>query len=548
MLHVLEVRNLALIDNLTFYPGSGLNVITGETGAGKSMLLDAVGLLLGERASSEVIRSGEESALIQAVFSRGQTAWPPALETEELIFSREIRTTGPNVCRINGRVEPLSQLAFWGQQLVDLHGQNKQQSLLIPATQRELLDAYGGEELAQLKNKVLELYQTHQKLLKDLAALGGDDAAAARQEDFLRFQIEEIAAAALSAAEEQDLQIKFRRLSNARQLWERIAKVYAVLYENSYKEAIIEQLGIAEKELAAASALDETLTGIMQQLASAGEQITEVARELRAYQDELQLDDRELQRVSERLETYRKIKQKYGPTLADVEQLMGQLQSELEELLNRSSKRESLAVRITQTEQVLQQAALTLSQKRQQTASLLAAKINQALQSLALQGARFAITVQQEVQCGPTGCDKIEFQLAANTGEPLRPLAKTASGGEISRVMLAIKSVLAEQDSVATLIFDEIDAGIGGLTVRNVADKLKQLAKHRQVICVTHQPLIAAAADEHFLIYKESKGKRTVTKIKHLTQAERKIELSRMLGGKDEVAMIHAQKLLEEMS
>ncbi|NLZ38833.1 MAG: DNA repair protein RecN [Firmicutes bacterium] len=547
MLHVLEVRNLALIDNLTFYPGSGLNVITGETGAGKSMLLDALGLLLGERASSEVIRTGEESALIQAVFTRGKTVWPAALETDEIIFSREIRTSGPNVCRINGRIEPLTQLAFWGRQLVDLHGQNKQQSLLVSTTQRDLLDAYGGEELAQLKNKVFNLYQTRKKLLADLEAMGGDDAAVARQADFLRFQLEEINAAALSAEEEEDLQRKFRRLSNAQQLWERTAKVYAALYEGGYNEAIIEQLGLAEKELAAAAALDEKLSAILQQLIMAEEQITEAARELRNYQDELQLDEMELQRVSDRLETYRNIKKKYGPTLADVEQLRTQLQAELEELLNRSSKREEIEVQITLTEEALQQAARRLSQKRQETAVLLAEKINEALQSLALSGACFAISVQQEAQYGPTGCDRIEFQLAANAGEPLRSLAKTASGGEISRVMLAIKSVLAEQDAVPTLIFDEIDAGIGGLTVRNVAEKLKQLARHRQVICVTHQPLIAAAADKHFLIYKEEKGKRTVTRIKDLTLAEREVELARMLGGKDEVALQHAQKLLTEM-
>ena len=545
MLRVLEVRNLALIDNLTFYPGAGLNVITGETGAGKSLLLNAVSLLLGERASSDIIRTGEESALIQAVFTCAEDNDSPE-EEAELIFSREVRRSGPNVCRLNGRVEPLSQMAVRSRQLVDLHGQNTQQSLLQSATQRTLLDAYGGEKLAQCRAQVSSLYRELQQLQKNLAALGGDDAAVLRQADFLRYQLAEIEEANVSAAEEEALEVRWRRLNNAQQLIERTAGVYAALCEGSFDSAIMDQLGLVEKELAAAAALDGTLQNILQQISSAAEQLMDAARELRYYQEELNLDETELQEVSERLETYRRIKQKYGPTISDVEKLAADMQQELAALTGRSAQREELAEKIAATEAALAQAAAELTVLRQQTAEKLSSRINGALQELALQGAKFNILVAPAEQCSIHGCDKIEFQLSANTGEPFHSLAKTASGGEISRVMLAVKSVLAAEDAVDTLIFDEIDAGIGGLTVRAVAEKLKSLAAHRQVICVTHQPLITAAADHHFYIYKESTNSRTATRLKKLSPGEREQELARMLGGEDGVALQHAQELLAE--
>jgi DNA repair protein RecN (Recombination protein N) len=308
----------------------------------------------------------------------------------------------------------------------------------------------------------------------------------------------------------------------------------------------MDQLGLVEKELAAAAALDGTLQNILQQISSAAEQLMDAARELRYYQEELNLDETELQEVSERLETYRRIKQKYGPTISDVEKLAADMQQELAALTGRSAQREELAEKIAATEAALAQAAAELTVLRQQTAEKLSSRINGALQELALQGAKFNILVAPAEQCSIHGCDKIEFQLSANTGEPFHSLAKTASGGEISRVMLAVKSVLAAEDAVDTLIFDEIDAGIGGLTVRAVAEKLKSLAAHRQVICVTHQPLIAAAADHHFYIYKESTNSRTATRLKKLSPGEREQELARMLGGEDGVALQHAQELLAE--
>jgi|LFRM01.2.fsa_nt_gb DNA repair protein RecN (Recombination protein N) len=542
MLRVLEVSNLALMDNLIFYPESGLNVITGETGAGKSMLLTALSLLLGERAAGEIVRSGEESAMIQAVF----TCRSDDGGENEIIFSREIRRNGPNICRLNGRVEPLGKMAEEGQRLVDLHAQNRQQSLLSPATQRDLLDTYGGRELAAARQKTSELYGKLRELEELLAALGGDEQAAARQEDFLRFQLEEIEKAALSAAEEEELEATRRRLYHARQLLESTGKIYDGLYEGAYGGTVVDRLGIVEKELAAAASLDESLNAVLQQVESAAEQLKEAARDLLRYRESITIDEQLLVEIDERLEVYRRLKKKYGPTVDDVHKLAEKLREELAELEGRSTRREAAEAEIARTAAELEKAAKVLSKLRQEAAARLTERVNEALQSLDLKGARFFAGVEPREKCTATGCDFIDFKLTTNVGEPLRPLAKAASGGEISRVMLAIKSVLAEQDKVETLIFDEIDAGIDGITVKAVAEKLKQLARHRQIICVTHQPIIAAAADCHFMIYKENRGGRTVTGIQRLQGKSREEEIARMLGDRGGIAIEHARKLLAE--
>ncbi|EEG78312.1 DNA repair protein RecN [Dethiobacter alkaliphilus] len=549
MLRLLEVQNLALIDNLAFYPGKGLNVITGETGAGKSMLLGAVSLLLGERATSEAIRSGQEAAVMQAVFTP-----PPEIlaahdltaEEEGLSLCREIRRDGPNICRINGRVQPLAAMSAAGRALVDLHGQNRQQSLLDPETQRELLDSFGGEALAKEAAEVRRQYGRLAELNKLVTSLGSDDASLAREADFLQFQLTEIEEAALSVEEEEELTLDFQRLTHARTLLEKTASLYSELYEGAMEGAVVDRLGAVEKELASAASLDESLSDILDNVASATQQLTEAARELRAYHDSISLDDARLQEVTQRLETYKKITKKYGPTVDDVLALAAKLSEELQTFQARGEKLAEAEREAAAASASLEKKAAKLSVLRQKAAAQLSAKINEALQSLALPGAQFAITVEPGEKCGPTGCDKVEFIFAANPGEPQRALAKTASGGEISRVMLAIKSVLAQQDLVPTLIFDEIDAGIGGLTIRSVADKLWQLAQHRQVICVTHQPLIAAAADHHFTIYKEASGKRTVTRLRKLEHEQRENELSRMLGGEEGVALQHAKELLNK--
>ena len=548
MLRLLEVQNLALIDNLSFYPGSGLNVITGETGAGKSMLLGAVSLLLGERANPEAIRAGEEAAFMQAVFTPPVKLLAEAENSEELALCREIRLSGPNICRINGRVQPLSAMSAIGQRLVDLHGQNKQQSLLDPDTQRDLLDAFGGTEVLSLRSEIETLYKRLSAIKRELDSMGGDDVTRERHMDFLRFQLDEIETAALSSEEEEELEKQYRCLSHARQLTEVTARLYAELYEGAYDGALVDRLGIVEKELASACAIDETLSEILDRVASVTAQLTEAARELRHYQDGIVLDEAELQAVTQRLEIFKKTKKKYGPTVSDVDVLANTIRTELAEIAGQSEKLAAREREYTSVSQNLQAHAANLSALRKQAAELLAEKINEAMQSLALQGASLEVAVTTTESCGPHGADQVEFLFTANSGEPMRPLSKTASGGEVSRVMLAIKSVLAEQDAVPTLIFDEIDAGIGGVTVRAVAERLKQLARHRQVICVTHQPLIAAAADQHFVIYKETSGNRTVTRLRQLKADERQTELARMLGGKEGeegVALDHARQLLK---
>ncbi len=550
MLRLLEVRNLALIDNLSFYPGEGLNVITGETGAGKSMLLGAVNLLLGERGNSEVIRSGENEALVQAVFNDFCGALTEEVEycnEEELVLSREIRQSGPNICRINGRVQPLSHLGLLGRKIVDLHGQNQQQSLLNSQTQRLLLDAYGGEELACRLVETEKIFEHCAMLRRELNKLGGDDATLARTAEFLRFQLNEIEDASLTIEEEEELEKKFKKLTHARQLVERTAKVYTQLCEGAFDGgAVIESLGSAEKELTTASALDDSLEGILAQIVEAAGKLNEVARDLRAYIDNISLDEAELDEVVNRLETYKKLKKKYGPTLQDIDALAQKMLDELAELDDRGRSMAKINDELAEAVAELEKNAAHLTALRHMAAGVLVDKTSASLKSLAFTGAQFDISINDSGSVSAHGSDKIEFLFSANAGEPLQLLSKVASGGEISRVMLALKSVLAVEDNVPTLIFDEIDAGVGGVTVRTIAELLQHLARHRQVICVTHQPLIAAAANHHFTIYKITENGRTVTRLTKLSETEREAELIRMLGGEtdDQTALKHARQML----
>ncbi len=552
MLRLLEVRNLALMDNLSFCPGEGLNVISGETGAGKSMLIGAIELLLGERATADSIRAGREEAFVQAVFTPPPGLFAdddPGLDEEgQLVLAREIRRHGPNICRINGRVQPLARLREAGRRLIDLHGQNSQQSLLSEKTQRELLDAYGGADLAPLLDKVAGFWREQVRLRKIAAGLGGDEGEAARRADFLSFQLREIEDARLTPAEEAELITLQRRLANARQLAERVGRAYNDLYGGSRDDSVLDRLGLVEKELAAAAALDGDLAEMAAQVAAAMAQLSEAARQLLDYRESIDLDEGKLAEVGERLEQYRRLKKKYGPTVADVLTLAESLRGELAAMAGREKEREKAESELLKITAALKQAADDLSQARRRAAARLSEQITAALQDLALRGATVTVSVEDSGAVGLHGQDQVSFLFSANPGEPELSLERAASGGEMARLALAVKSVLAAQDNVPTLIFDEIDAGIGGVTVKAVADRLKSLARHRQVICVTHQALIAAAADWHFSIRKERSGERTVTRLTTLDKEKREWELARMLGAEegDSTVLAHARSLLDQ--
>jgi DNA repair protein RecN (Recombination protein N) len=552
MLRLLEVRNLALMDNLSFYPGGGLNCLSGETGAGKSMLIGAIELLLGERATPDCIRAGCEEAFIQAVFSPPSGLFdgddPADGGGGELVLAREIRRCGPNICRVNGRVQPLARLREAGRRLIDLHGQNSQQSLLSLKTQRELLDAYGGPDVAAPLARATGLWREKSRLLKVIDQLGGDGAEAARRLDFLRFQLAEIEGAGLSPGEEEELSNEQKRLANARQLLERAALAYTVLCEGRRDDSVMDRLGGVEKELAAAAALDKTLEEAVSQVAAAMAQLHEAARQLRDYQDTVSVDEGRLAEVTERLEQYRRMKKKYGPRVDDVLVLAESLKQELASLSGWERQREEAASRLAKITQELAQAAADLSEARKTAAGRLSRQITEALQDLALRGALLTVRVEDSGSIASYGRDQVSFMFSANPGEPELTLERAASGGEMARLALAVKSVLAAQDNIPTLIFDEIDAGIGGVTVKSVADRLKNLSRHRQAICVTHQPLIAAAADLHFSIHKELSAGRTVTRLSQLDAGGREAELARMLGGAegDSTVLAHARSMLNQ--
>lgn len=557
MLAEIRVSQFALIDDLTLKFRRGLNVLSGETGAGKSIVIGAINLLLGERAVTEQIRQGQGSAFVEGIFQGGAgAAEMEALlegagiaEEEMLLVARELSRSGRSVGRVNGRAVPISFLKEAGQLLVDLHGQHQHQSLLRPDYQRELLDSFGGEECASARRKVESVYRKRQALAEQLAALGHDSAERERRMDILSFQIKEIAAAKLEPGEEERLLKEEKILAHAEKLGELITGAYAGIYrgdERSDIPALVDLLAAAQGRLQEAARIDEKLAPLVVVLESAAAQIEEVSFELRDYRAAFEYDPAGLAAVQSRLEQLQGLKRKYGPTLAEVIEFGGRAAGELKRLQNSEVLARGLEGEIAAAAEQLGEASGELSAQRRAAAKALEPLLTGALQELAMPGARFAVEIAPLESCTLRGGDRVEFLFSANPGEEVKPLAKIISGGEMSRVMLAVKSIFAGQERIPTLIFDEVDAGIGGAAIQSVAEKLALLAVHHQIICVTHSPQIAAMADHQLHLYKEPEGGRTLTRAVRLDPEGRRREIARMLDGAeiDRAGLDHVESLL----
>jgi DNA repair protein RecN (Recombination protein N) len=553
----LAIQNFALIDGLRLELGAGLNVLTGETGAGKSIIIDAVNLVLGGRASVEVIRDPADKARIEGIF-----ALPPVdalkqlldelgVEPDEdglLILSREVSRNGRNLCRINGQTFTLTNYRRVGQFLVDLHGQHEHQSLLNPEQHLELLDRYGGEAIAALRRQSAGSFLELQMVIREIERWQKDEQALAQRQDLLTYQVQEIAAAHLVVGEEEELTQARIILQNAETLAQRTGLAYQLTYAGERQQnSAYEMLGKAVAELKAVSGLDDRLQTIGANLEAVLYQTEEIARDLRAYLDQIDPDPKRLAELEERLDLLRQLKRKYGNSLAEILEYAQEAAAELDKLVHSEAVLTDLQERRQQLAQTYAAAAEALSEERRKAAIILEAGINQELAYLGMPQARFAVHFQRRETPSALGQDMIEFLLSANPGEPLKPLARIASGGEMSRVMLAFKTVLARVDQVPTLIFDEIDTGIGGRSLEAVAARLSEVAGSHQVICVTHAAPIAGWADRHFLIEKQVEQDRTTTRTSVLLPEERIIEISRMLDGDTEsqVSRQHALELLE---
>ncbi len=550
MLCELEIRNFAVIEAARLEFGAGLNILSGETGSGKSLIVDAIEAALGGRVSSELVRSGAEKAWVTAVFSElpVQTAellLALGLEPEAdgvLVVNREIEARGRSLGRLNGRVVPLSSLREVTASLVDLYGQHEHQSLLRADRQLELLDAFAAEAVAA-REAVAVL---NRRLREIRAALGGlaDEREAARREEIWSYQLEEIGRADPRPGEDLELEDRREILLHREKLLVLGQRAYDLLYGGN--GAALDGMGVALKALEEAAGLDPHLQVPARDLRGCLEEAKEVARDLSRYLETVEADPGELERVEERLEGLRELKRKYGAGLAEVLAYREKTAADLACLREKQEQAGEWREEERRVENALMKAAAELSARRRQAAGELSVAVEAELESLGMGQAIFRV----EVSAGATErTDRVEFLLGANVGETARPLAKVASGGELSRVMLAIRTVCSRPAAPAglpTLVFDEVDAGLGGKAASKLADKLKGAAASVQVLAVTHLPQVAVAGERHFLLEKGTEDGRTVAGVKLLQGEERALEIARMLAGETGAkALDHARELLD---
>ncbi len=468
---------------------------------------------------------------------------------DELILAREVYSTGRSVARVNGRAVPVSFLKDLGRHLVDLHGQHQHQSLLRSEEHLDLLDSFGGDKIMNARGCLEELFQKRQDLKNNLSLLGSDSTERERKLELYTYQLNEINQAALSEGEDEALDEKEKILANAEKLLNLVMQAYSIIYaggDELQSEVLLDKVNNAKSLVDQASGIDTNLSGMQELLESSSAQLEEVAYGLRDYQAKFEYDPSELSLIQERQMTIKELKRKYGSTIEEVLNYADRTKEEMERLKNSEATALSLEKEIQELERQMYEVSADLNQLRRETAQQIEKELESILNELALPAARFEVQFANREELTPRGLDRVEFMFSANAGENVKPLTKIISGGEVSRVMLALKTILARQDLVPTLIFDEADAGIGGATVQTVAEKLAQLSMFHQVLCVTHSPQIAAMADAHYNLYKETVDDRTITRASLLDSDQRREELARMLDGAgiDQVSLKHVDRVM----
>ncbi len=553
MLVSLHVKNLALIEEAEVYFQEGMNILTGETGAGKSVLIGSVGMALGGKVSKDMIRAQSDYAYAELVFEAEDEALSalkaldlyPADGERQFIFSRKL-AGGRSICKINGETCSAAVMQKAGALLLDICGQHEHQGLTERRRQLEIVDAYGKEELAQVKAEVTKLYGQYAAVKKELSEASMDEQARTREISFLQFEIQEIEDAHLRPGEDEELEAEYRKLQNGKNILEACSQTYQETgYGSMYGAG--EAVGRAVRILGGAVEYDAQLAGLEEQLEGIDALLNDFNRELQEYARQTEFAGDTFAEVEGRLNEINRLKDKYGSTVEDILEYQKEKEDRLEKLLSYEAFREEKERELDSCERRLLAATKELTALRSQAASLLSAEIETALRELNFEKVLFEIRLTQTDSYGPIGIDQAEFYISTNPGEPAKPLKNVASGGELSRMMLAVKSVLADRDEVYTLIFDEIDAGISGRTAQRVSEKLNMISGERQVICITHLPQIASMADCHFLIEKHVEENGTVTTIRQLSKEEEVEELARMLGGVEitETVMGNAREMKE---
>lgn len=568
MLWELRIHNFGIIDDLEVTLAPGLNVLTGETGAGKSLIVDAVGAILGARAQPEWLRAGAESGFVEGIFKlEGDVAErvsaflrQEGLDEEEglLVLSREMRAGGRSIARVNGRTVTTGLLGEIGAMLVDIHGQGEHLSLLRPRAHLFLLDRYA--HLEEMRSALAEGVTRLRQVRRELENLRTHARDLAQRADLLAYQIEEIQGAALQPGEDEELETERRRLTHAEHLIQGVEEAILALEGDVGTVAgALDLIGSVQERLDRLSEMDGTLRALAEQAEILADQVNDLLRALHDYREQVEFNPQRLEEVEERLALIWNLKRKYGDTIEEILAYAEKAEAELSAIQGADERIEELEKEETRLLRQLGEMAATLSEKRREAAERLAREVEAELQELRMKDTRFQVDFRHQedpeglpvggrrLAFDATGIDRVEFLVSANPGEPLRPLARVASGGETARLMLALKTVLAHADPVPVLIFDEIDVGIGGRVGGVVGRKLWNLARTHQVLCVTHLPQLAAYGDRHFSVTKHVEGERTVVRVRILEGEERVRELAAMLGAPTEAGLRSAQEMLADV-
>lgn len=534
MLSRLHIENIAIIENADLELENGFNVLTGETGAGKSILIDSINLALGERVSKDIVRSGAASAHVSALFTglseqASQMASSLGYDCgDELLIQRDISADGRGSCRISGRPATVSIVRSIGRLLVNIHGQHDNQALLSPEKHVYYLDKFAG--IGKLLSEYSVAYQEVRRISAEIQNIQTDEAMKERRIDLLNYQINEIESANLQLNEEEELSTRKLLIINAEKIASAVSGAYAALSGDDDSPGAQELLSKADGELDNVVDVLPNIKELAGRIKSLVYEIEDCTDELRRFTCDVDYSPQELDSIEDRLDTIFRLKRKYGGNIADVKDYLEKCKTELENIETSDERAQKLSNELLQSKDKLLKLASIITAKRHAAAEMLSSKVKQELRFLDMPQVEFLVNFEPLKEPASNGTDSIEFMISTNPGSPARPLAKIASGGEISRIMLAIKTVLADTDDIDTLIFDEIDTGVSGRAAQKIGNKLKQVAANRQVICVTHLAQIAAQADRHILIEKQINGSNTYTHLKTLDYNGRKKELARIIG------------------
>ena len=548
MLRLLHIENIAVIEQAEIAFDRGFNVLTGETGAGKSIVIDAISAILGERTYRDVIRTGADRAFVSAVFdgvpdlpwfAENRVEYDPS----ELLVQREVYADGKNVCRVNGRPVTVAILKKLGGQLVNIHGQHDSQQLFDETKHLSYLDLFARNEAE--RTAYAACYERVLSLRREQERLTLDEGEKLRRVEALQYQLEEIGRAALQPGEDEQLENRRKLLQNAEKLSEALAAAAMALSGGEDASGAVDLVGEADHALARIARYDEGLAALGDRLSNLQYELEDVAGELRDHLDQMAYSGEELEQIESRLDVIHRLKRKYGGSVEEILQYAEKAQRELDEITFSEERLAQLEKELAAVTAEAKAAGLLLRATRQTAARAMETRLSQELAALDMPRAQFVCQLE-ETDLTPDGLDSLRFLMTANVGEALKPLSKVASGGELARIMLAIKNVLAEQDRVGTLIFDEVDAGVSGRAAQKVAEKLRAVSKNKQVLCVTHLPQIAAAADVHLLIAKTEREGRTYTKVTALDRPGRTREIARIIGGAEitETTLRSAEEML----